>query len=58
MTKPIEREDQQMGLRAKRYTPEFRHQIVELHRNGRSFAELVGQPRAAKGSGLRHLIPG
>ena len=30
-----------MYSRAKRYTPEFRRQMVELHRTGRSFSELA-----------------
>ena len=30
-----------MHSRAKRYAPEFRRQMVELHRAGRSFAELA-----------------
>ena len=29
-----------MGKKAKRYTPEFRRQMVKLHRTGRSYAEL------------------
>jgi len=29
-----------MVRKVRRYTPEFRHQMVELHRSGRSFAEL------------------
>ncbi|MEP7314690.1 MAG: transposase [Pseudomonadota bacterium] len=32
-----------MGQKVKRYTPEFRPQMVELHRAGRSFNELAGQ---------------
>ena len=30
-----------MGRKIKRYTPEFRRQMVELHRTGRTFAELA-----------------
>jgi len=30
-----------MGRKVKRYTPEFRRQMVELHRGGRSYNELV-----------------
>ena len=30
-----------MGRKIKRYTPEFRRQMVELHRGGRTFAELA-----------------
>jgi len=30
-----------MGKPLKRYTPEFRRQMVELHRTGRSFSELA-----------------
>jgi transposase-like protein len=30
-----------MGKRAIRYTPEFRRQMVELHRSGRSYEELA-----------------
>jgi transposase len=30
-----------MGQAPKRYTPEFRRQMVELHRTGRSFNELA-----------------
>jgi len=30
-----------MGQAPKRYTPEFRRQMVELHRSGRSFNELA-----------------
>jgi transposase len=29
-----------MGQKVKRYTPEFRRQMVELHRSGHSFAQL------------------
>jgi transposase len=29
-----------MATKAKRYAPEFRRQMVELHRSGRSLAEL------------------
>ena len=32
-----------MGKSQKRYTPEFRRQMVELYRSGRSFNELAGQ---------------
>ena len=32
-----------MGKSQKRYTPEFRRQMVELHRSGRSFNELAEQ---------------
>ena len=32
-----------MGKPQKRYTPEFRRQMVELHRSGRSFNELAEQ---------------
>jgi len=30
-----------MGKAPKRYTPEFRRQMVELHRSGRSYHELA-----------------
>jgi transposase len=30
-----------MSKRAKRYTPEFRRQMVQLHRTGRGFDELA-----------------
>ena len=32
-----------MGKSQKRYTPEFRRQMVELYRSGRSFNELAAQ---------------
>jgi transposase len=32
-----------MGKSQKRYTPEFRRQMVELYRSGRSFNELAEQ---------------
>ena len=32
-----------MGQKIRRYAPEFRRQMVELQRNGRSFAELAAE---------------
>ena len=32
-----------MGQAPKRYTPEFRRQMVELRRTGRSFNELANE---------------
>lgn len=32
-----------MGRKMKRYTPEFRQQMVELHRTGRAYVELSEQ---------------
>jgi transposase len=44
-----------MGKKVKRYTPEFRQQMVELHRTGRSYAELSEQ-FGVTGWSIRHWV--
>ena len=44
-----------MGTKVKRYTPEFRRQMVELHRTGRSFAELSAEFGCTSWS-IRHWV--
>ena len=44
-----------MGHRVKRYTPEFRRQMVELHRTGRSYAELAEEFGVTSWS-IRHWV--
>jgi transposase-like protein len=42
-----------MGQAPKRYTPEFRRQMVELHRTGRSLRELSKEFGCTSGGALR-----
>ena len=44
-----------MGRRAKRYTLEFRRQMVELHRTGRSYAEQAEEFGVTSWS-IRHRV--
>ena len=44
-----------MGQRNKRYAPEFRRQMVELHRAGRTFAELSAEFGCTSWS-IRHWV--
>jgi transposase len=44
-----------MGQKVKRYAPEFRRQMVELHRAGRSFAELAVEFGCTSWS-IRHWV--
>ncbi len=44
-----------MGQKSKRYAPEFRRQMVELHRAGRTFAELSAEFGCTSWS-IRHWV--
>lgn len=44
-----------MGQRNNRYAPEFRRQMVELHRAGRTFAELSAEFGCTSWS-IRHWV--
>ena len=44
-----------MGHKVKRYTLEFRRQMVELHRTGRSYAELAEEFGVTSWS-IRHWV--